>query len=100
MDERVWITISYYYELCTYFKSILIILFFSDGTEDISPLEMFQAMTSVKSTSSYIISFRCFRSSSLQRTPSNSIIPNLQEQETGKRIKLPNAELHPDYAIF
>lgn len=66
----------------------------------ISPSEIFQAMTSVKSTSSYIISFRCFGSSSLQRTSSNSITPNLQEQETGKRIKLPNAELHPDYVIF
>lgn len=59
--------------------------------------EIFQAMTSVKSTSTYIASSGCFRSWRLERTPFNSITPNLQEQETGKRMKLPNAELDPAY---
>ena len=41
---------------------------------------------SVKSTSSYITSLSLFRTSHFQRPPSNSITPDLQEPETGKRL--------------
>lgn len=82
--EQIWITISYYCELPT--SKVHLIVYFSVVAKTFFTIKKFAGKVSVKSTSSYIISLSLFRTSHFQRPPSNSITPDLQEPETGKRL--------------
>lgn len=82
--EQIWITISYYCELPT--SKVHLLVYFSVVAKTFFTIKKFAGKVSVKSTSSYITSLRLFRTSHFQRPPSNSITPDLQEPETGKRL--------------